>query len=360
MSKIRIGFVGVGGMGQAAHLRNYVTDPNCEVVALAELRPKLAKAVANRYGIAGVYTDHKEMLAKEKLDGIVASQQFTIHGQLIPQLLVAGVPVITEKPIGRSREVAEKLVAASKASKGKLWIGYHKRSDPASAYARAAIKQLLASKEIGGIRYVRMTMPPGDWAVHGFIHNLGSDEGYPQVAWDATPAGMDEPTAKQHESFVNFYIHQVNYLRFLFGEGYEVKYADPAGVVMSVTSASGVPGVLEMSPYHTTVDWQEQAMVCFDRGYVKIDLPAPLASNRPGAVTVFKDPDAKAPATTTVPTLPFVHAMRAQAQNFVRVCQGEATDLCPAEDALADILVADRYIEMIKATRAGKSAGAKG
>ena len=49
--KVRIGFVGVGGMGQCAHLRNYVTVPECEVVALAELRPKLREAVAHKYGV---------------------------------------------------------------------------------------------------------------------------------------------------------------------------------------------------------------------------------------------------------------------------------------------------------------------
>ena len=37
--KVRIGFVGVGSMGQCAHLKNYAVIPECEVVALAELRP---------------------------------------------------------------------------------------------------------------------------------------------------------------------------------------------------------------------------------------------------------------------------------------------------------------------------------
>lgn len=355
MSKIRIGFVGVGGMGQAAHLRNYVTNGECEVVALAELRPKLGAAVAAKYRIPATYTDHRALLKAERLDGIVASQQFSLHGQLVPELLQAGVPVLTEKPIGRSREVAEKLVKASQASKGKLYIGYHKRSDPASRYAQQTIASLRASGELGKLKYVRVTMPPGDWVAEGFRDNLGSDEGYPAVSWDPTPAGMDAQTAKDHESFVNFYIHQVNYLRFLFGEGYEVRYADPAGVVMAVTSASGVPGILEMAPYQTTTDWQESAMACFERGYVRIDLPAPLAANRPGSVTVFKDPGGVAPTTTT-PVLPWVHAMRAQAENFVRVCKGEATPLCTAEDALADILVADRYIELVKATRAQAAA----
>ena len=36
MTKVKIGFVGVGGMGQCAHLKNYVTLPDCEVVAIAD------------------------------------------------------------------------------------------------------------------------------------------------------------------------------------------------------------------------------------------------------------------------------------------------------------------------------------
>src|SRR4051812_8588820 len=198
MSKIRIGFVGVGGMGQAAHLRNYMTESDCEVVAVAELRPKLREAVMRRYGIPKGYADHRELLANEKLDGIVASQPYTLHGQLVPDLLAAGVPVLTEKPIGRSSEVARKLAAASKAGKGTLFVGYHKRSDPATAYAKSAIAELQKSGEIGKLRYVRVTMPPGDWIAEGFSQNLNSDEQYGgQVAWDAEPSGMDKATADQ-------------------------------------------------------------------------------------------------------------------------------------------------------------------
>jgi predicted dehydrogenase len=97
--KVRIGFVGVGGMGQCAHLRNYVTVPGCEVVALAELREELGAAVAARYGVSHVYASAEEMLASERLDGIVASQPFDRHGVLVPELLNAGIPVFTEKPL---------------------------------------------------------------------------------------------------------------------------------------------------------------------------------------------------------------------------------------------------------------------
>lgn len=81
MSKVRIGFVGVGGMGQCAHLKNYASIGECEVVAIAEVRQELGKRVAAKYGVTRVYASHTEMLANEKLDGIVSAQPFTRHGQ---------------------------------------------------------------------------------------------------------------------------------------------------------------------------------------------------------------------------------------------------------------------------------------
>ena len=63
--KVRIGFVGVGGMGQCAHLRNYATLPECEVVAIAEIRQEMGKRVAAKYGVPKTYPDHAAMLAAE-------------------------------------------------------------------------------------------------------------------------------------------------------------------------------------------------------------------------------------------------------------------------------------------------------
>ena len=134
MSKVRIGFVGVGSMGQCAHLRNYASLSECEVVAIAELREKLGKQVAARYGVPKVYRSHEEMLAAEKLDGIVASQPFTRHGVLVPQLLKARLPVFTEKPLAACIEVGEKILRALKESGTWHMVGYHKRSDPATMY----------------------------------------------------------------------------------------------------------------------------------------------------------------------------------------------------------------------------------
>jgi predicted dehydrogenase len=103
-----------------------------------------------------------------------------------------------------------------------------------------------------------------------------------------------------------------------------------------------------MSPYRTTVDWQESALVAFEKGYVKLDLPAPLATNRPGRVEVFRDPGEGAVPEAVVPQLPWEHAMKRQARNFIRAICGEARPPCEAAEALEDLKAARDYIHLLK------------
>lgn len=348
MGKVRIGFVGVGGMGQCAHLRNYASYGECEVVAIAEIRSELREKVAAKYGISKVYPEHTAMLAVEKLDGIVASQPYNRHGVLLPDLFEAGVPVLTEKPLTCSLEAGEKILAALNSSKARHMVGYHKRSDPATMYAKKEIGRLKASGELGAMKYVRILMPAGDWVANGFIDLLSSDDTIPPLHHDPAPGDMGPETRKEYDAFVNYYIHQVNLMRHLLGENYKVSYADPSKVMLVVHSESGVTGVIEMSPYCTTIDWQEEALIAFEKGWIKIELPAPLASNRPGNVTIYRDPGNGATPERLVPQLPWVHAMRQQAINFVNAIKGETTPLCEAAEAFEDLKIARNYMVALK------------
>lgn len=347
MEKVRIGFVGVGGMGQMAHLRNYVAIDDCEVVALAEVRPKTAAMVGGRYGIEHVYADWREMLDAHELDGVVACQQFATHFALLPELYPRTRHLFTEKPLAVAPEAGEALANAAAEAGCVHMVGYHKRSDPAVIAAKATIDAWKASGEMGGKRYVRITMPPGDWISGGFTGLLDGGDPRPALPTEPRCEGMDEAAYKRYVEFVNYYIHQVNLLRLLLGERYEVAYADPAGVVLAARGESGVAGVIEMAPYRTTVAWEESALVAFERGTIRIALPAPLAVNQSGTVEIYRDPGNGATPERTSPTLPTVHAMRQQAIHFVKVCRDEMPPPCEAVEAAEDLKVARDYIRMV-------------
>jgi predicted dehydrogenase len=135
-------------------------------------------------------------------------------------------------------------------------------------------------------------------------------------------------------------------MRHLLGEPYRVTYADKSGVLMALESASGVAGTIEMTPYRTTVEWEEEALVAFEKGYLKLRLLAPMAANRAGRVEIYEDPGEGETPVRRQPSLPWVHSMRQQAINFVKVCQGEMQPPCDAAEAVEDLAAAREYIRL--------------
>lgn len=111
------------------------------------------------------------------------------------------------------------------------------------------------------------------------------------------------------------------------------------------SSDSGVPCTLEMTPYSTTIEWEESALIAFEHGYVKLELPAPLAYKRPGSVEILKDVPGSTPIVSS-PHLPWMHAMEKQALNFIRFIRGEAPPMCEAAEALEDLKVAREYVRL--------------
>jgi hypothetical protein len=145
------------------------------------------------------------------------------------------------------------------------------------------------------------------------------------------------------ESFVNYYIHQVNLMRFFFDEDFRLTYTEKSGVLLGVETVSGIPGILEMSPYSTNQEWHEAALACFEKGFVRVELPAPLASQHAGKVTVYRNTEKG--EYYTVPVLPYISAMRNQAANFIRAINGEKRAPCTSADAVKDLEIAWDYVK---------------
>lgn len=344
MSKVRLGFVGAGTMGQVAHLRNYATLPDCELTALAEVRPGLARQVAARYGVKEVYADHHELLARATVDALVVIQPFTQHGRLLPELLASGLPLLIEKPLAHDLATARVLVQQVEAHGARVFIGYHKRSDPATVRLVETVRAWRAEGRHGRLRYVRATMPPGKWEAEGFGQVLGTDEAYPALPENAPPSDLTPEESREYNALVNYYIHQINLIGHVLGEDYEVTCADANGQYMGLRSIGGVSGIFEMAPFRTTADWQESLLVGFDQGWLRLDLSAPLVMDQPGRLTVFSDAGGPGEPVESRPVLPAWHAMRAQADYFLRAVRGEATPLCEPRQAVRDLEIAEAFI----------------
>lgn len=352
--KIRLGFVGSGFMGQLAHIANYATIDDCELVALAEGRAQTAQAVAQRYGIKEVYPNHYDMLKKAELDGVVAIMGFHLYHLLVADILDAGKPVATEKPICIRLESAKKLVHQAE-KKGLIYqVGYMKRHDPASKIVKKTMQDWKSSGELGSMTYVRVTMPSGDWI---YEHERPINKGDPTPAYEgqageAAPEWMGD-LGKQYVSFINFYIHQLNLLRYLIGEDYKVDYVEPRSRILVAISDSGVPCTLEMAPCGHKNRWEESYRLCFEGGMINLQLPAPMARQRAGDVVIYKNSGfgAENGPQEIRPIIPQKWAFLEQARHFVHCLKTDSLTISPASDAIKDLEVSEQYIRCLMETR---------
>jgi predicted dehydrogenase len=344
-AKVRIGFVGAGFMGQLAHIRSYaLLHDECELVALAEPRRRTAELVADRYGIGRVYRDHRELLGFEQLDGIVASQRYTYHAVLLPDLYPHVPHIFTEKPLAVSASTGDRLAALARDAGCVHMLGYHRRSDPATREAKRTVDAWQASGELGALRYLRICYPDGDWIANAQAGLIDVGEERPLLPSEepAPDLADDDDSLWALARGANELVHPLNLLRHFLGEPYRLVFAHASGRLYAFESESGVPATIEVAPYRLTVGFEEELLVAFERGYVRLR-PAPsLAVNRAGTLEVYRDPGGGATPERFSPQLPWIDPMRAQASDFLRVCRGEAAPPTDATEAAEDLhLVAD-------------------
>jgi predicted dehydrogenase len=342
-AKVRIGFVGAGFMGQLAHIRSYAQlREECELVALAEPRQRTAELVAERYGIARVYRDHRELIESEQLDGIVAAQRYTHHAAMLPELYTHVRHLFTEKPLALSAATGDRLARLAGESGCVHMLGYQRRSDPATVEAKRTVEAWKASGELGGLRYLRVCYTDGDWTgnAHGLIDAGEQPPPFPAEDPPADFAG-DEDALWALSTGVDELVHPLNLLRHFVGERYRLVFVHASGRLCAFESESGVPMTIEVSPYRVSVGFDEELLVAFEHGYVRL-CPAPsLAVNRAGRVEIYTDAGDALPQRVA-PEVPWIDPQQAQAANFLRLCRGEAPPPTDAAEAAEDLhLVAD-------------------
>ena len=127
--KLRIAIVGCGGIAQT-HLAAYKDMPEVEVIAGVDIVPERLKVMQEKWGVADVYSDWKEMLRRAKPDAVDVCTPNGVHAAPVIDACTAGCHAFTEKPMAMNPAECEKMIAAAKKSKVKLAVGFQYRYHP--------------------------------------------------------------------------------------------------------------------------------------------------------------------------------------------------------------------------------------
>jgi myo-inositol 2-dehydrogenase / D-chiro-inositol 1-dehydrogenase len=127
-----------------------------ELAAAVDLNLERAKSVCAQYGFKKAYTDYREMLEKEKPDGVVAVMPVPLIARVAEEFMTRGIPCVIEKPIGANIDEARRLVDVAKRTGAIHMVSVNRRFSPVLNKAKAWVKDQSAEK--GPMRFLRGAM----------------------------------------------------------------------------------------------------------------------------------------------------------------------------------------------------------
>ena len=155
MGKVRIGMIGAG-----VHATNmlypcfeHLTD-QIKRVAVCDLQEERAQKNVKLFGFDKAYTDYRQMIEKEHLDGVIICLNAKLHPPVVLDCLERGVDVLVEKPISITVEDAKRIEQTAKEQNRIVMVEHQKRCS--KAYLKAM--DFAKSEDFGEIVMIETKM----------------------------------------------------------------------------------------------------------------------------------------------------------------------------------------------------------
>ncbi|MBN1419909.1 MAG: Gfo/Idh/MocA family oxidoreductase [Planctomycetes bacterium] len=164
--RLSIGIVGLGRFIEIAHMPCYYASPYADrirVAAICDLDAGRLAEIGDRHGIAGRFTDAREMLRRADLDAVVVATPDHAHTAIAMAAIEAGKHVLVEKPLAMSTAECRGLADAARRHRVRLVTDFHKRFDPAHQDARDRIRDGQVGELQMGIAWMQdvISVPAG-------------------------------------------------------------------------------------------------------------------------------------------------------------------------------------------------------
>lgn len=124
---LRAAVVGVGHLGRF-HAQKYNAIEDVELVGVVDVDPAQAREIAAGLGVQA-FSNHRELIGR--VDAVSVAVPTVDHFNVAHDLLDAGIHVLIEKPITRTLDEADRLIALAKQKSLVLQVGHLERFNPA-------------------------------------------------------------------------------------------------------------------------------------------------------------------------------------------------------------------------------------
>ena len=232
MDQVRIGLIGVGGMG-SAHVNNINSLSNCRLTAVCDWKEERLKN-SNIKDDVRKFPNDDEFFAYGEFDAVMIAVPHYQHVELAIRAMEAGKHVLVEKPVSVQKKMALELVeAVKKHPELKVGAMFNQRTLP----AHVKIKQLLTSGELGKIRRI-------NWIITNWFRTQAYyDSGDWRATWRGEGGGV----------LLNQCPHQLDLMQWFFGMPERITSIASIGKYHDIEVEDEVTAILEYPEGYTGV-----------------------------------------------------------------------------------------------------------
>jgi predicted dehydrogenase len=199
---LRLGVVGCGAVTARYHLPALLASKDIEIVAFVDPVLEHARQLARRADAEFVLSNHQDLVGK--VDAVIVAVPNAFHAAVSSDLLQSGVHVLVEKPMARSTQECDDMLAAVAATGTVLAVGHDFRHYPVAQFTR----RLFESGLLGAVRRVDVQQSAGG-------------------RWPAVSTAVLSPQAGGGV-LIDFGVHMLDLLLWWLGDMRPLAYRDDA------------------------------------------------------------------------------------------------------------------------------------
>ena len=174
---VRIGVVGVGGMGQG-HCKTIQRVEEAKLTAVCDIDPATAEKVGKEHDIP-YFVKHKDLIKSGLCDAVVVATPHPPRPPIAIDAAKAGLHVLSEKPLSERVSSADKMIAAAAEAGITFTVDFQRRTEPAFAKAIEIVK----SGRLG--RIYRRTLISPEYRSQAYY-----DSGGWRATWEGEGGGV--------------------------------------------------------------------------------------------------------------------------------------------------------------------------
>ncbi len=271
---VRYGIIGLGMMGHE-HLRNIALLDGAVIGALsdpnADMRDSALALTNTLFGSQPpCFEDHRELIASGLCDVFVVVSPNHTHHAIMADLMICGLPVLCEKPIGISQDECADMLDWQKESGTTVWVAMEYRYMP-------PVQRLL--DDVNGGRIGKIVQVSIREHRFPFLEKVG--------AWNRFNANTGGTLVEKCCHFFDLMrlITQSNPVRLFASGGVDVNHLDERygsqtpdivdNAFVIVDFENGTRAMLDLCMFDEASNWQEIVSASGPMGTISACIPGP-------------------------------------------------------------------------------------